>query len=145
MASKVHEVTSTRVDLAAALNAAEGVRDIKVGKSALNKLVKQTEALLAPDERVEFATYYYERGLTMVTYYVIVLTDRRIMRVKRTTWKLDPWIEDRSTVTGVDVSAGSQTPRVTLHRGEAIVAPFMLVRADAESLARHLGAAPGQA
>ena len=142
MADRVHEVASARRDLAAALNAAEGVRGIKVGKSALKKLVRQAEDLLDADERVEFGTYNYERGLTMVTYFLVLVTDRRVLRVNRTTWKLAPFIVDRDTVTNVDVSESGSTPRVTIRRGEASVAPFQLERPDAERLAglfRHSG------
>jgi hypothetical protein len=130
-----HSVSSARADLAAALNDSAGVREIKVGKSALRKLVAQAEELLAPDEHVEFGAYYYERGLTMVTYYLILVSDRRVMRVNRTTWKLKPWISERESISSVEISSGARTPRVTLRRGDAVVAPFELMRGDAERLA----------
>ena len=134
MAKDAHTVSSAREDLAAALNAAQGVRDIKVGKLALKKLVRQAEDLLEPQEKVEFGTYYYERGFTIVTYYVLLVTDRRIIRVNRTTWKLKPWMSDRAAVTAVEVPDGSRPPWVTLRKGETAVAPFQLPRADAYRL-----------
>ena len=134
MAKDAHTVHSARHDLAAALNASDGVREIKVGKPALKKLVRQAEELLEPQEKVEFGSYYYERGLTIVVYYLVLVTDRRVMRVNRTTWKRKPWIADRSTVTAVDLPEGSATSRVTVRRGESTVAPFQLERADAYRL-----------
>jgi hypothetical protein len=70
----------------------------------------------------------------MVTYYLVLATDRRVLRVNRTTWKLKPYTCDRAGITGVDVAGTSPWPRVTIHLGEAKVAPFSLVRSDAERL-----------
>jgi len=136
---KIHTVSSSRPDLAMALNAAEGVQDIKVGQSALKKLVGQAEALLEEDEQVQFGAYEYQRGIAMVTYYIVVLTDRRLLKLNRTTWKLEPVTVDREAITGVTVGQAAQpTVAITTQTGQ--VAQFHLRRPDAERLAGLLGA-----